>query len=51
MNFALETVARKLQRFRSQLAVSLVEKFGISLAEIARRLGVSTSAISKIMNR
>ena len=42
---------KEIAKFRSQLAVSLVEKFGISLAEIARRLGVSTSAISKIMNR
>jgi REP element-mobilizing transposase RayT len=42
---------KQISKFRSQLAVSLVEKYGISLAETARRLGVSTSAISKIMNR
>jgi len=42
---------KQISKFRSQLAVSLVEKYGISLAETARWLGVSTSAISKIVNR
>jgi len=42
---------KQISKIRSQLAVSLVEKYGISLAKTARRLGVSTSAISKIMNR
>jgi REP element-mobilizing transposase RayT len=42
---------KPIVKLRSQLAVRLVEKFGISLAETARRLGVSTSAISKIINR
>jgi REP element-mobilizing transposase RayT len=41
---------QKIAKFRRKLAISLIEKFGISLAETARRLGVSTSAISKIMN-
>jgi len=29
----------------------LVENFGITLAELARQVGVSTSAISKALNR
>ena len=41
---------RHVVQLRRQLAISLTEKYGISLAETARRLGVSTSAISKIVN-
>jgi len=40
-----------LSQVRSQVAVQLVEKYGIPLAEVARQLGVSTSAISKIVTR
>ena len=36
---------------RSQIAIGLVKAYGIALAEVARRLGVSTSAISKIIKR
>jgi putative transposase len=42
---------RHIARVRSSLAVKLVEELGISLAETARQLGVSTSAISKIMRK
>jgi len=36
---------------RGDLAVELVSEYGISLAEAGRQLGVSTSAISKILER
>jgi hypothetical protein len=36
---------------RSRLALWLVEDFGIPLAEAGRQLGVSTSAVSKIIRR
>ena len=41
----------RLSGIRSRLAMDLVEKMGLPLAEAGRRLGVSTSAISKIMMR
>ena len=41
----------RLSGIRSRLAMDLVEKMGLPLAEAGRRLGVSTSAISKIMVR
>jgi predicted HTH domain antitoxin len=40
-----------ISKARSKLAIGLVEEYGISFAEAARQLGVSTSAISKIMSR
>ena len=40
-----------ISKIRSKLAGNLVEEFGISFAEAARQLGVSTSAISKIISR
>ena len=40
-----------ISKIRSKLAISLVEKYGISLAETARQLGVSTSAISKTISK
>ena len=40
-----------LSRVRSKLASELVEKYGLTLAETARQLGVSTSAVCKMMNR
>ncbi len=42
---------QKVSRVRAQVATGLVKHHGISLAEVARRVGVSTSAISKILNR
>jgi predicted transcriptional regulator len=36
---------------RARLARHLVTKLGLSLAEAARHLGVSTSAISKAVSR
>jgi DNA-binding MarR family transcriptional regulator len=40
-----------LLEIRSDLALKLARKWGIPLAEIARQLGVSTSAISQILQR
>ena len=40
-----------ISKISSNLAISLVEEYGISFAEKARQLGVSTSAVSKIIRR
>ncbi len=42
---------RKASRVRARIAIGLVKKHGVSLAEATRQLGVSTSAISKMLNR
>jgi len=39
----------EVSRIRRQLAIELMETYGAPLAEIARQVGVSTSAISKII--
>ena len=36
---------------RARIAIGLVKEHGETLAEVARRVGVSTSAISKIIKR
>ena len=41
----------EIPQVRSTIAQQLVKTFGMSLAEVARLLGVSTSAISRIMQR
>lgn len=41
----------KLPSLRSALVISLVKDYGIPLAEIGRQVGISTSAVSKIMSR
>ncbi len=41
----------RIPQVRSQVACQLVEQHGIPLAEVARQLGVSTSAISKALRR
>jgi hypothetical protein len=41
----------RIPRVRSTIAQRLVKELGMSLAEMARLLGVSTSAISRIMQR
>ena len=38
-------------RARARITIGLVKEYGLSLAEVARRLEVSTSAISKIIKR
>ncbi len=42
---------RVVSRLRSKLALLLVKKHGLSMAESARQLGVSTAAIAKIISR
>ena len=41
----------KISPVRSDLAIELTEKYGLTLAEAGRQLGVTTSAISKILMR
>jgi hypothetical protein len=41
----------EISRVRLEIAQRLVRELGVSLAEVARLLGVSTSAISKILQR
>ena len=43
--------SRETSRVRAQIANKLVKDHGISLAEVARQLGVSTSAVSRIITR
>jgi hypothetical protein len=43
--------ARRVSRVRSKIAWSLSREYGISLAEIARDLGMCTSAIAKAVRR
>ncbi len=42
---------RHISRVRLQIAKKLVEEYRLSLAETARQLGVSTSAVCKSLNR
>jgi REP element-mobilizing transposase RayT len=41
----------KLPSLRSAIVIRLVKDYGIPLAEIGRQVGISTSAVSKIMSR
>jgi putative transposase len=43
--------ANPIPRLRSELAAHLVEELGISYAEVARHLGVSPSAITRMLSR
>jgi hypothetical protein len=40
-----------IPRVRSRIAERLIKELGIPLAEVARLLGISTSAVSKILQR
>ena len=42
---------KEVSKLRTSLAIQLVNDFGLSLAESARQLGVSTSAIAQILRR
>ena len=42
---------REVSKVRARIAIGLVKEHGVALAEVARGLGVSTSAISKIISR
>jgi REP element-mobilizing transposase RayT len=41
----------RIARVRGEIAYQLVERYGFSLAEVGRQLGVTTSAISKVICR
>jgi len=42
---------KEISEVRKRIALELVQRHGVALAEIARRVGVSTSAVSKILKR
>ena len=42
---------KEVSKVRARITIELVKKYGIALAEVARQLGVTTSAISKIMKQ
>jgi DNA-directed RNA polymerase specialized sigma subunit len=42
---------KQVSRARGRIVIELVKGHGIALAEVARQVGVSTSAISKILKR
>ena len=42
---------KEVSKVRALIAIGLVKKHGVSLAEVARRVGVSTAAVSKIIKR
>ena len=42
---------KEVSGVRSLIAVGLVRNHGVSFAEVARRVGVSTTAVSKILKR
>ena len=42
---------REASRVRARIAIGLVKSHGVSLAEVARQLGVTTSAVSRIISR
>jgi putative transposase len=42
---------KEISEVRKRIAIELVKRHGVALAEVARRVGVSTSAVSKILKR
>ena len=42
---------KEVSGVRSLIAIDLVKKHGVALTEVARRVGVSTTAVSKIIKR
>jgi DNA-binding MarR family transcriptional regulator len=42
---------RGISQLRARIAFQLVEQYGLPLAEVARQLGVTTSAVSKAITR
>ena len=42
---------KEVSSLRAEIAMGLVKEHGVALAEVARRVGVSTSAVSKILKR
>jgi len=41
----------KFPVFRAKISFQLIYKFGVSMAEIARHLGVCTSAVAKVVRK
>jgi len=41
----------RLPAVRTKLVRGLVESYGVGVAEVARQVGISTSAVSKILTR
>ena len=41
----------RLPTVRTKIVRSLVENYGVAVAEIARQVGISTSGVSKILTR
>ncbi len=44
-------IVKEVSGVRALIAIGLVKKHGVALAEVARRVGVSTAAVSKIIKR
>jgi predicted HTH domain antitoxin len=42
---------KEVREVRKRIAIELVKRHGVALAEVARRAGVSTSGVSKILKR
>jgi predicted transcriptional regulator len=42
---------RKISKVRARLIEKLVDEFGFSLVETGRQLGVSSSAVAKVLSR
>jgi len=42
---------KEVSSVRAMIAIGLVKKQGVALAQVARRVGVSTAAVSKIIKR
>jgi chromosomal replication initiation ATPase DnaA len=42
---------KQLSRARALISLELTKTYGVTLAEVARRLNISTSAVSKIIRR
>ena len=42
---------QEVSKARALISIGLVKNYGVSLAEVARRLNISTSAVSKIIRR
>ena len=42
---------KEVSAVRAHITIGLVKSYGVALAEIARRLGVSTAAVSEIIQR
>jgi predicted HTH domain antitoxin len=40
-----------LPKLRGAIALKLISEYGVSLAETARRLGISTSGVAQILRR